>query len=78
MRLCLMVNNQDFYNRITIFDTFLQLLTMAMVAEDATNNDLMEELQKQDREYLEKIMENQNKILSILSDIKEKGMSADN
>lgn len=73
-----MVNNQDFYNRITIFDTFLQLLTMAMVAEDATNNDLMEELQKQDREYLEKIMENQNKILSILSDIKEKGMSADN
>ena len=33
----------------------------------ATTDDLMRELQKQDREYFEKIIENQNRILSILS-----------
>ena len=46
-------------------------MTMVMVSEDATNNDLMSELQKQDREYLEKIIENQNQILSMLSELKD-------
>lgn len=71
-----MTNNQDHYNRLTLFDTIMQVLTLAMVQADATNNDLMEELHKQDREYLDKIIENQNKILSILSEIKT-DMSAD-
>lgn len=71
-----MTNNQDYFNRLTLFDTVMQVLTLAMVQADATNNDLMEELQKQDREYLDKIIENQNKILSILSEIKT-DMSAD-
>lgn len=61
-----MSNNQDFYNRITVFDAILQILTMAMVADDATNNDLMEELQRQDRQYLDKIIENQKEILEYL------------
>lgn len=62
-----MINgNQDFYNRLTISDFLLQLLTMYWVMQDATNNDLMQELQRQDREYLDKIIENQNKILEIL------------
>lgn len=59
-------NNQDFYNRITISDFLLQLITMYWVVQDASNNDLMQELQKQDREYLDKIIENQKKILAIL------------
>lgn len=71
-----MTNNQDYYNRLTLFDTALQMLTLATVQADATNNDLMAELHKQDREYLDKIIENQNKILSILSEIKT-DMSAD-
>ncbi len=62
-------NNQDFYNRITISDFLLQLITMYWVVQDASNNDLMEELQKQDREYLHTIIENQNRILRILSEI---------
>ncbi len=62
----MMNNNQDFYNRITISDFLLQLITMYWVVQDASNNDLMQELQKQDREYLDKIIENQNKILAIL------------
>ncbi len=49
---------------------------MYWVVQDASNNDLMQELQRQDREYLDKIIENQNKILSILS--KNEDMSADN
>ena len=67
----LMINNPNFYNQLTLLDTFLQIMTMVMVSEDATNNDLMSELQKQDREYLEKIIENQNQILSMLSELKD-------
>lgn len=66
-----MINNPNFYNQLTLLDTFLQVMTMVMVSEDATNNDLMSELQKQDREYLEKIIENQNQILSMLSELKD-------
>lgn len=71
-----MINNPNFYNQLTLLDTFLQIMTIVMVSEDATNNDLMSELQKQDREYLEKIIENQNQILSMLSELKD--MSATN
>ena len=35
----------------------------------ATTDDLMRELQKQDREYFEKIIENQNRILEKLADL---------
>ena len=66
-----MINNPNFYNQLTLIDTFLQIMTMVMVSEDATNTDLMSELQKQDREYLNKIIENQNQILSILSELKD-------
>lgn len=66
-----MINNPNFYNQLTLLDTFLQIMTMVMVSEDATNNDLMSELQKQDREYLEKIIENQNQMLSMLSELKD-------
>ena len=66
-----MNGNPNFYNQLSLLDTFLQIMTMVMVSEDATNNDLMSELQKQDREYLEKIIENQNQILSMLSELKD-------
>lgn len=66
-----MNGNPNFYNQLTLFDTFLQIMTMVMVSEDATNNDLMSELKKQDHEYLEKIIENQNQILSMLSELKD-------
>lgn len=66
-----MINNPNFYNQLTLLDTFLQIMTMALVSDDATNNDLMSELQKQNREYLDKIIENQNQILSMLSELKD-------
>ena len=66
-----MTNNQDYYNRLTLFDTIMQVLTLAMVQADATNNDLMAELQRQNKEYLERIIEQQNEILSMLSELKD-------
>ena len=66
-----MNGNPNFYNQLTLLDTFLQIMTMVMVSEDATNNDLMSELRKQDREYLEKIIEKQRQILSMLSELKD-------
>lgn len=67
MWLCLMVNNQEFYNRLTVSEFLLQIITMMWVQEDASNNDLMNELQRQDREYLDKIIQNQKLILEKLA-----------
>ncbi len=64
-----MINNQDFFNRLTVSDFLMQFITMLWVMEDASNNDLMNELQKQNREYLEKILENQKEILKKLADL---------
>lgn len=58
--------NQDFFNRLTVSDFLMQFITMLWVMEDASNNDLMRELQKQNKDYLEKIIENQNEILKYL------------
>jgi len=61
-----MINNQDYFNRLTVLDTLLQVITMVMVSNDATNNDLMNELQRQNKEYLEQILEKQKEILEYL------------
>ena len=60
-------NNNGFLDAITIFSLGLQMAVYEQTQRQATTDDLMRELQKQDREYFEKIIENQNKILSILS-----------
>lgn len=64
-----MYNNDNFFNRIQISEWFMQFMTLMWAMEDASNNDLMAELQRQNKEYLEKILENQNEILSLLKDI---------
>lgn len=64
-----MYNNDNFFNRLTISDFIMQFITMLWVMEDASNNDLMAELQRQNREYLEKIIKNQEEILSKLADL---------
>ncbi len=62
-----MINgNQDYFNRLTVLDTLLQIVTMIIVSNDSTNNDLMNELQKQNKEYLEQILEKQEEILKLL------------
>ena len=61
------MRDQIFYDRIQISEFFLQLMTLVWASNDATNSQLMDELQKQDRVYLETIIEQNNKILTYLS-----------
>lgn len=62
-------HNDQFYDSLSIATAILQLITIAIPSEDSTNNDLMEELQKQDREYLQTIIEQNEKILDKLNQI---------
>lgn len=62
--------DQSFYDRMQTLEFVLQILTLMWASEDVTNNALYEELQKQDREYLQKIIEQNNEILKYLSNMK--------
>ena len=62
-------NNLDFLDLITILSVALQIMGYQNDMSQSSNDDLMRELQRQDKAYLEKIVEKQNKILSILKDI---------
>ena len=56
-------NNLDFLDVLTILSVLLQIMGYKNDISQSSNDDLMRELQKQDKAYLEKIIENQNKIL---------------
>lgn len=62
-------NNNGFLDILTIFSIVLQMAVYEQTQRQATTDDLMRELQKQDREYFERIIENQNKILEKLADL---------
>jgi len=68
-------SNQSFFDILAIFSVVLQMAVYEQTQKQASTDDLMRELQKQDREYFETIIANQNKILSILSRFDD--MSAD-
>ena len=51
----------------------LQLLSLEILFKDYNNSDLMNELQKQDSEYLEKILKKQDEILTLLREEAENG-----
>lgn len=44
----------------------LQLYNLILLLQDFNNSDLMKELQKQDSEYLEKIIKQNEKIIELL------------
>ena len=44
----------------------LQLYSVILLLQDYNNRDLMQELQMQDKNYLEKIIQQNNEILNIL------------
>ena len=60
-------NNMNFLDMLTIFSVMLQISNYQSDLKSASNDDLLAELQKQDKVYFETIIENQNRILSILS-----------
>lgn len=61
-------NNLSLIDMLTIFSVMLQIAGLENDLNQSTNDDLMRELQKQDKAYLEKIIENQNKILKLLEE----------
>lgn len=64
-------NNLSFLDFLTIFSVGLQVSGYEQNLKQASTDDLMRELQKQDRDYLERIIDNQKEIMRILSQIKE-------
>ena len=62
-------NNLDFLDMLTILSVALQIMGYQNDMSQSSNDDLMRELQRQDKAYLEKIIENQNRILEKLADL---------
>ena len=62
-------NNLDFLDMLTILSVMLQIMGYQNDMSQSSNDDLMRELQRQDKAYLEKIIENENKILEKLADL---------
>ena len=62
-------NNLNFLDMLTILSVALQIMGYQNDMSQSSNDDLMMELQRQDKAYLEKIIENQNKILEKLADL---------
>ena len=62
-------NNLDFLDMLTILSVMLQVMGYRNDMSKSSNDDLMKELQRQDKAYLEQIIENQNKILEKLADL---------
>ncbi len=55
-------------NNLDLSSFILQLMSLEILFKDFNNSDLMSELQNQDRNYLEKILNNQEKIISLLEE----------
>ena len=55
-------------NTVDSLSLILQALSLEILFKDYNNMDLMQELQKQDKEYLEKILQNQEEILRTLKE----------
>ena len=62
-------NNLDFLDMLTILSVMLQIMGYRNDMSQSSNDDLMRELQRQDKAYLEKIIDNENKILEKLADL---------
>ena len=53
-------------NNLDLTSLILQLYSVILLLQDFNNTDLMRELQRQDSNYLEKILKNQEEILNLL------------
>ena len=55
----------DYINNLSLI---LQALSLEILFQDFNNSDLMQELQRQDKEYLEKIIEQNKEIINLLKE----------
>lgn len=62
------MNNNNYVDNLSLF---LQMLSLDILFRDFNNSDLMQELQNQDSNYLQKIIEQNNEILQILKERSE-------
>jgi len=53
-------------NNLDVTSLILQLINLIILFQDYNNSDLMNELQKQDSEYLEKIIKQNQEIINLL------------
>lgn len=68
------MRNEQFYDNLALYAAALQMIDVFLLLGEASNNDIMEALQQQNKEYMEKIIDQNNRILRILS---EKDMSTE-
>ena len=55
-------------NSVDLTSLLLQLYNLILLIQDYNNTDLMNELQRQDNEYLEKIIKQNNEIINLLKE----------
>ena len=63
-------------NNIDLGSFILQLLSLEILFKDFNNSDLMSELQKQDSNYFEKIVKQNEEILNLLKEMKNSERSS--
>ncbi len=68
----MLTRNEQFYDNLALYAAALQMIDVFLLLGEASNNDIMEALQQQNKEYMEEIIDQNNRILRILS---EKDMS---
>lgn len=56
----------EFWDFLALFTACLQIMDYNATMRQATNDDLMSEMRKQDSEYLQKIIKQNEKIIKIL------------
>ena len=61
------INNLDFLDVLTILSVMLQIMGYQNDISQSSNDDLMRELQRQNKAYLDKILETQKEILEKLA-----------
>ena len=65
-------------NTVDNLSLILQMISLDILFKDCNNTDLMQELQKQDNEYFERILQQQEEILNILKERSGKNGRKDN
>lgn len=63
-----MGRNLSTLDMLNLFGVFLQALNYQSDLSQASNADIMKELQQQDEKYLKEIIENQKKIMRMLEE----------
>lgn len=61
-------NNIDFFFLLNVVANMLQIQSYEMLKKEISNNDIMQSLKHQDNDYLEKIIKQNNEIISLLKD----------